>query len=71
MLIWNGLQVLDIDIKNYELASKFKKILFDELSKIASENGISFNLLVLQCCKYAMKNMKSEKNILFRAKPLY
>lgn len=37
---------------------RFTEPLFDELSKIVSENSISFNLLVLQCCKYAMENMK-------------
>lgn len=42
-LIWNGLQVLDIDIKNYDLANKFKKILFDELSKYHWFLGISFS----------------------------
>lgn len=29
--MWNGLQIIDIDIKNAELATKLKEILFDEL----------------------------------------
>lgn len=37
---------------------RFTDVLFEDLNKIALENGISFNLLVLQCCKYAIENMK-------------
>ena len=37
---------------------RFTDSLFEDLSKIALENDISFNLLVLQCCKYALENMK-------------
>lgn len=40
---------------------RFTDDLFEELSKIASENGVSFNLLVLQCCKYALGNMHPRK----------
>ena len=40
---------------------RFTDDLFEELSKIASENGVSFNLLVLQCCKYALRNMHPRK----------
>ena len=39
---------------------RFTETLFEELNKIASENGGSFNLLVLQCCKYAIENIKSD-----------
>lgn len=51
---------VDNEFKNANVPRtiRFTEHLFDELSKIASENGISFNLLVLQCCKYAMENMK-------------
>ena len=31
--MWNGLQIIDLDIKNAELASKLKDILFEELKK--------------------------------------
>lgn len=31
--LWNGLQIIDIDIKNVELADKLKSILFNELKK--------------------------------------
>lgn len=31
---------------------------FERLNQLAQENDISFNLLVLQCCKYALDNME-------------
>lgn len=33
---------------------RFTEKLFDELNGFAAENNVSFNLLVLQCCRYAM-----------------
>lgn len=38
---------------------RFTEPLFDELDKVAQENKISFNLLVLQCCKFALDNLSS------------
>lgn len=40
---------------------RFTENLFEELNKLASENKISFNLLVLQCCKYALDHKKQDK----------
>ena len=40
---------------------RFTEPLFEELSKVAQENHISFNLLVLQCCKYAMEHMERDE----------
>ncbi len=40
---------------------RFTEPLFEKLNEIASKNNISFNLLVLQCCKYAIDNMEEEK----------
>ncbi len=34
---------------------RFTDDLFTHLNQIAAENNISFNLLVLQCCKYALQ----------------
>ena len=39
---------------------RFTEPLFDKLNKVATENDISFNLLVLQCCKYALENMENK-----------
>mgnify|MGYP002580081177 CR=1 FL=1 len=41
---------------------RFPEDMFEELNKIASDNDISFNLLVLQCCRYAIDNMEKNKN---------
>lgn len=40
---------------------RFTEPLFEKLNKLASENDISFNLLVLQCCKYALDNLEDDK----------
>jgi len=38
---------------------RFTENMLNELNEIAAQNSISLNLLVLQCCKYALDN-KSE-----------
>lgn len=40
---------------------RFTESLFERLNTAAAENDVSFNLLVLQCCKYALDDMDSEK----------
>lgn len=35
---------------------RFTEKIFEELSTIADEENIPFNLLVLQCCRYALDN---------------
>ncbi len=39
---------------------RFTEPLFQELNDVAHQNSISLNLLVLQCCRYALNNMESE-----------
>lgn len=34
--------------------------LIEKLEKLASKHDISFNQLVVQCCEYALDNMKTE-----------
>ena len=41
---------------------RFTEPLFEKLNKTATNNNISFNLLVLQCCKYALENMEDQNN---------
>jgi len=38
---------------------RFTEELFDELQQAAYDNEVSFNLLVLQCCRYALDNMQA------------
>ncbi|HWQ59342.1 MAG TPA: hypothetical protein VN540_10015 [Clostridia bacterium] len=33
---------------------RFTEGIFDELNRTAKGNGISFNMLILQCCRYAL-----------------
>jgi len=47
---------------NISRTVRFTEELFEELNKTAQDNNISFNLLVLQCCKYALENMENEEN---------
>ena len=47
---------------NISRTIRFTEPLFEKLNKTAVENNISFNLLVLQCCKYALDNQEKEKN---------
>ncbi len=37
---------------------RFTEELNEKLRKVAKENNVSFNSLVLQCCEYAINNMK-------------
>jgi len=39
---------------------RFTEDLFEKLHDVATQYNISFNLLVLQCCKYALDNMKEK-----------
>lgn len=54
---------VDNELKNANTPRtvRFTEPLFEKLNSVAQQNGISFNLLVLQCCKYALDNMEKEK----------
>ena len=36
---------------------RFTEELFEELNKTAEKSDISFNMLVLQCCRYALDSL--------------
>lgn len=36
---------------------RFTEKIFDNLMKVAYKNGISFHLLVLQCCRFALEQI--------------
>lgn len=40
---------------------RFTEELFDALLKLSTEEEISFNSLVLQCCNYALNNYKKRE----------
>ena len=56
--------VIDTQFSNANLARtiRFTEKLFDELNDVAEENKVSFNLLVLQCCRYALDHLQDEKS---------
>ena len=47
---------------NISRTVRFTEQIFEKLNKIAAENEISFNLLVLQCCKYALDNLDESED---------
>ena len=52
---------IDNELKNANTPRtvRFTETLFERLNQTAMENNVSFNLLVLQCCKYALDNIES------------
>lgn len=42
---------------NISRTIRFTYELFEKLNQVAADNSISFNLLVLQCCEYALEMM--------------
>ena len=55
---------IDNELKsaNIPRTVRFTEPLFEKLNKTPAENGISFNLLVLQCCKYALDDMREDES---------
>lgn len=55
---------IDNELKSANVARtvRFTEPLFEKLNKTATNNNIFFNLLVLQCCKYALENMEEKNN---------
>lgn len=47
---------------NISRTIRFSESLFEELNKTATENDVSFNTLVLQCCRYALDELGNEKD---------
>ncbi len=53
---------IDNELKSANIARtvRFTEPLFEKLNQTAQENNVSFNLLVLQCCKYALENIEDK-----------
>ena len=37
---------------------RFTEKIFDELNEAADKNSVSFNMFVLQCCRYALDHLE-------------
>ena len=48
---------------NVSRTIRFTEKLYTEWSELAQENNVSFNLLVLQCCKYALDNYVADLEV--------
>ncbi len=40
---------------------RFPEALFEQLSQLAQNSGVSFNFLVLKCCKYALEHLEEKE----------
>lgn len=56
---------IDKNLKSANVARtvRFTETLFEQLNSVASENDISFNLLVLQCCQYALNDLDQTNQV--------
>lgn len=55
---------MEFKIKKQEYVNKTFRItkeLSEQLSHVAQQESISVNELVVQCCEFALSNMKSDK----------
>ena len=55
---------MEFKIKKQEYVNKTFRItkeLSEQLSHVAQQESISVNELVVQCCEFALSNMKSEQ----------
>ncbi len=53
------------EVQNQQKSNKTIRMpneLIDRLQKIADQNNISFNQLVVQCCEYALNDMMDSEN---------
>ena len=53
------------DVKKPEMANKTFRLpveLIKRLETVAQQNGVSMNNLVLQCCEYALDNLKESED---------
>ena len=45
---------------NVARTMRFTEDLYEQLKQVAQENDVSFNLLVLQCCIYALSQLSQD-----------
>lgn len=46
---------------NFPKTVRFTEDIDDELMELKKKTGVSFNEIVLQCCRYALDNMEEEQ----------
>lgn len=46
---------------NISRTIRFTEEIFDILANVSIKNNVSFNLLVLQCCKYELDNLDEKQ----------
>jgi len=55
--------VVDTQFSNANIARtvRFTEKIFNELNEMAEKHEVSFNMLVLQCCRYALDHADGSK----------
>ncbi|MBR0026758.1 MAG: hypothetical protein IJP37_06320 [Clostridia bacterium] len=51
----------DFQGANIQRSVRFTEKLFEKLNSTAQQHGISFNLLVLQCCSFALDHLEENQ----------
>ncbi len=46
--------------KNSNKTIRMPDVLIERLQRVADENDVSFNRVVVQCCEYALERMQNE-----------
>lgn len=46
---------------NQQKTVRFPAKLLNELEEISVKKNVSFNMLILQCCRYALDNMEEDE----------
>ena len=63
--MFGGITMFKVESKfknaNVARTIRFTEDMYEELATLAQQNGISFNNLVLQCCRYALDDMEESK----------
>lgn len=48
---------------NVQKTIRFSEEIYQNLQEVAMTENVSFNALVLQCCRYALSNMKKDNKL--------
>ena len=48
---------------NVSRTMRFTEEMFEQLNQIAADYNVSFNSLVLQCCKYALDHLENDPTL--------
>ena len=59
--IAGGKKMFSVDKSNIARTIRFTEDIFNDLLRISTSEDVSFNQLVLQCCRYALDNYEGNE----------